>query len=347
LTGAAGLKPYTVIGAVRRLSGRLAEAPRAMAGHRNHEPTMRGGWSTRARVERVWARNEADAVQQVFGAAGTRHRDTAEATGTGRHRRDELVSRPVPVVPTTPPDSATGNDSSQHAEREWQRLDALPLNARAKFVADGAWQNAYTGAYPSAYAATATRIGAIATDAATSNPAAWPVLYTLASAASDAITMRSPVDPLVPPADVRTLTSAQAAAQAALHSRQSPAAAVADVAYTAGRAAGTLAGSLTAAADVLIGWRVRGGETFAADTTINGQQSRDWVTGVLAAVNREAARSIATHHVTPPAAQPTAVQLARQDQALDSGTAAPASPPATTGRHRASGTRPVPHTRTR
>jgi hypothetical protein len=345
LAGQAGLKPYTVVGVVRRVTGRLAADPVVVPGHNGLGAVFEGGWSTRSHLARVWARHETDAVHQVFGT-GRAARADIMASGQQADATAPIMSgsEPAPARSASPSEGHRGTDEPQ---REWRRLEAVPLQARAELVADRGWQSGYSSGYPTAYTATAVRIAAAATDAAVANPRAWLTLQPLAVAASDAVARFRPGEQFAPPADRRTVASARAAAQAAIGAGRQPAPAVADVARSAGHTAGALAGTLTAATDVLIGWRARGGEALAGELTINGQPGRAWVADLLASTNRDTAAPFAPPRSAPSVGRLTAAQLARQDQTPDAAATSTTVPAAGAGRHRASATGAARHRRSR
>ncbi|GLI00910.1 hypothetical protein [Phytohabitans aurantiacus] len=294
LTGAAGLKPFSVAAVVHARSGRpigepiVAEGHHALAG-----ATFVGRWGTRAHTVNVWALDHAAAVAQAFGADPDSGRVPGSA-GMGSARGD-------------PTDRAqTGVPDTEMAQREWNRLAGMPAAARAVLVADTVWNRDYPPAYRTAYTAAAIRVAAAATDAAATNPGAWLTLHELSSVAGQAISRLAPDQPAAPPADQRTVAAAQAAA--AKPGPQPRWQRIAALATAAARTAGVQAGTLTAATDILAGWRAYSGHAIAEGVTINGRPARAWIGELLAAVNRDIAAPAA-------ATGRTVAQLAREDQA--------------------------------
>jgi hypothetical protein len=193
------------------------------------------------------------------------------------------------------------------ARQEWNRLAGMPSAARAALVADTVWNREYGPAYRTAYATAASRIAAAATQAAAANPNAWLTLHQLAAAAGEAISRLEPQHPAAPPADRRTVTDAQVHF---LEPDQQPSwRRVATIAAAGARRAGTQAGTLTAATDILTGWRGRSGHALAEGGVVHGKPVRAWVGELLATVNRE----IATRAGAIP--RRTAARLAREDHA--------------------------------
>jgi hypothetical protein len=295
LTGAAGLKPYGVAAVVDTGTGRpigepiVAEGHHAMAG-----ATFVDRRGTRVRTANVWARDRADAVEQVFSTGPeARHVDQPRAVGSARGDPD-----------------APGRDGGKDfapAQREWSRIAGMPVATRAELVADTVWTREYPAAYRTTYTTAASRIAAAATEAAAANPGAWPTLHQLAAAAGDAISGLAPGHPAAPPADQHAVAAARTAAAAP--GRLPPWQRVAELAADRARTAGALDGIVTATADILAGWRGRSGHAMAEDVVVQGRPAREWVAALLATVSRDTAAPVTV------AAGRTAAQLAREDRA--------------------------------
>ena len=298
LAGDAGLKPYSVAAAVHTRTGRPISEPVVAEGHHTlGGATLVARQGTRARTANVWARNAAEAVDQVF--------------GPDRAARNAVGLRLIESTRGDPPDDShvVALDATALARREWNRLAGMPADVRAALVADTVWNREYPPAYRTAYLAAASRIAVAAADAATAYPGAWATLHQLAASAGEAISRLDPGHPLPPPADRPTVTAARLAAG---KPGQQPAwERVADTAVAGSRAAGAVAGTVTAATDILIGWRDRSGPFLAEGVTVNGQPAGAWVADLLARVNRE----IVTVHTAAAAFDRTAAQLAHEDQA--------------------------------
>jgi len=292
LTGDAGLKPYSVAAVVRTRTSRPIGQPVAVEGHHVLAgAAFVGRRGTRAYTAKVWARDEADAIAQVLTTNSSPHRaGRHEAAATARADPGNVVALEAAV-----------------AQRQWERLAGMPAPARALLVADTVWSRVYPPAYRAAYTAAASRIAAAATEAAASNPGGWLTLHQLTASAGEAIIRLAPGYPDAPPADQRTVAAAQAAVTAP--GQQTPWRRIAEVAATSSRTAGMQAGSLTATADILAGWRGRSGHAMADGITVDSKPARAWVNELLAAVNRETAGRVA---VVPAR---TAAQRAREDQA--------------------------------
>jgi hypothetical protein len=246
------------------------------------------------------------------------------ATATSiRDEREHAPHRPDPVEPTPVPRAMLGA-----AERRWQSLDDLPLDDRAARLAELVWQVGHPAAFGSAYTSVAAHVHAAATRAVIANPHAWATLQPLVAAAGAAIGRYAPGEPSAPPTGERAVTAAQHAAVEP--DTRPPWRRIVDAAWAATRTAGTHAGALTAAADVLSGWRARGGHVAGVRIRIDGRKARDWVADLIAATGRDIVTPVTTAHVAPAAtamvsADPaaprphllTAPQLARQDQPPD------------------------------
>lgn len=291
LSGQAGLKPYRVTTVVHTRTGRPVGEPVAVQGHHPLADAPSAGPGTHVHTTTVWATDRADAADQV-GTALADARPTAQRTGPAPARGD-----PDNVVPL----------ADAVAQREWERLAGLPAAARAALVADTVWQRTYLPAYQGAYTAAASRIAAAATQAANTNPDAWLTLHHLTAAAGHAISRITPGHPDPPPADHQTVIAAQTAASSG--GPQPPWQRIAATAAAGSHTAATLAGALTAATDVLTGWRGRSGHLTAEGVTVDGTPAHTWVTQLLAAVNRHAAGQVAV------APARTAAQVAHDDQA--------------------------------
>lgn len=349
LDGHAGLKRYTVIGIVQRLTRRLVVPPVALPGHDDTPGVFEGRRSERAHVTLVWAIHEADAINQVFSTGRAPRAKSGTFVGQqtmvastipveqqngARHRAGSNdPARPDPPPEPEPEPERNAPQAVIDAARDaWPRLEQrVSIDARVALVADTAWQSGYADSYRSAYTTTAAHIADSAATASTRNPHAWLTLHELGVAAGDAITQLNPDGHLIPPADQRTITAARMAAHTAA---PEPAVAVAETAWTAGRTAGTVAGTITATSDILVGWRARGGHTLAGALPINGQPGRAWVADLLATANRDTTAPLASHQAAPGVGGLTAAQLARQDQAPDATTVTTAQA-AISGRHRA------------
>lgn len=319
LTGDAGLKPFTVAAVVRSRTGQPIAGPVAIPGHHNLEQAGYAGRRTRSSTTRVWARDRADAIRQVFG-----------------HEPAQTAPPSAVVRPVQP----AGDDLEPSVEQEWHRLADRSAAERIKLVADDVWRRWYRPTYHSAYTAAASQIAAAATDAAVANPTAWTTLHQLAAAAGQAISAQHPEALLVPPADHRTLAAAESAAAAPNSAAWQS---VAAMAWTGSRAAATIAGTEHACADVLAGWRRRGGLATAEGTAVDGQPARAWIGDLLATLNRDAA----TDTTSALAPVRTAAQLAREDQAPG---AAPTTPAVVSNRARSAAVptpSPTPTRRTR
>ncbi|MEN3308874.1 MAG: hypothetical protein V7603_5076 [Micromonosporaceae bacterium] len=219
------------------------------------------------------------------------------------------------------PEAAEADDTLTAGRREWMRLADSSAATRITLVVDLVWQREYPAAYHAAYAGVASQITQEVARAAVANPHAWMTLHHLTGAAIDALTRRDTHTFLAPPADRRTLTAGRRAAEQS--GQPEPWTAVAQAALAGTVTAARIAGALTAATDVVTGWRTRGGDRLAADALVDGQPARAWVADLLAGINRD---TILAARPAAPAAT-TAAGLARQD------TAAPAAgPAAATGR---------------
>jgi hypothetical protein len=307
LTGDAGLKPYRVAAVVHTRTGRPVGGPVVAQGHHLLDGLVaavfdafdrtlvgrQGRKGTRAQTAKVWARDGAHAIEQLFGA------DPAARRVTGPGAVDSARGDPADRG------RAIGLDTLM-AEREWNRLPGMPATVRAALVADTVWDRVYPPAYYAAYTTAASRVAASATEAAAANPGAWLTLHQLSAAAGQAISLLAPERFAAPPADQRTVAAAQAAA--AKPGPQPRWQRIADLATAGACTAGTQAGTLTAATDILTGWRGYSGHAIAEGVTINGQPARTWIGELLATVNRDIATPAA-------AADRTAARLAREDHA--------------------------------
>ncbi len=204
------------------------------------------------------------------------------------------------------------------ARWEWQRLADRAAADRTALVTDQVWQQGYALAYRDAYGTVAQRVAEQATRAAGEHPEARPTLTRLAAAALAAANAAPSGQPPTPPADARTLAAATARADT---NRQQPWKPVAHTAWEGSLSAGTIAGTLAAATDIVIDWRARGGHRAAGDATVHGRPATAWIADLLASVNH----ATVTTGPARPGTAPTAAQLARQDQAA--GAAAPTSAP--------------------
>jgi len=321
LTGAAGLKRYSVAAVVHTRSGRPIGDRVVAEGHHTLGGMFARRRGTRAHTANVWALDRVDAVEQVFGAdLAARRVAGSHAVGSARGDPDDRGQ-------------AVGLDTLV-AQREWNRLAGMPATARAALVADTVWNRVYPPAYHAAYTAAAGRIAAAATEAAAANPGAWLTLHQLAAAAGQAISRLAPEHPAAPPADQRTVAAAQAAA--AKPGPQPRWQRIADLATAGARTAGTQGGTLTAATDILTNWRAYRGHAMAEGVAVNGQPARAWVGELLATVNRDIAA-----RATP---DRTAAQLASEDHAPGA-TSRTAGAPSSRARVAASPTPPSSTTR--
>ncbi len=202
-------------------------------------------------------------------------------------------------------------DAAWDARWQWQRLAGRPVGDRIALVADQVWQQGYALAYRDAYATVAQRVAEQATRAAPDNRAARPTLSRLAAAALAVGDRADGGPPAAPPTDQRTLAAATAAAGGDRHQPWKP---LAYTAWNGALPAGTIAGTLAAATDIVIDWRARRGHATATDVTVHDRPATAWVADLLAAVNRD---TVNTGPGRPDGAghPVTAAQLARQDQA--------------------------------
>jgi hypothetical protein len=236
------------------------------------------------------------------------------AVGSGRAARGDPPARPDPAtaaVETATPAADPRTAANAAAEREWRRLADLPTADRVALVADTVWGHAYPPAYRAAYIDAASQIGDRATQAANNNPGARQPLLLLYVAVVDAISQLNPGQPFTPPADHNTVAVTRAAADTP--GRQPAWQRVADAAWVRGQTAGILHGTLTAATDVMTGWRAHGGDELAETVSIDGRPGRHWVATLLSTVNQAAAAPRSRN--TGIGAARTAAQLAREDQA--------------------------------
>jgi hypothetical protein len=205
------------------------------------------------------------------------------------------------------------------ARWDWLRLADQPLHARVTLVADQVWQSAHTIGYQSGYRTVTGQVAAAAEAAAPVGAAARLTLDQLAAAARHA-TKHSDARPhLPPPADRATLRTAQRIAADTCRSGQpQPWVPVADAVWAAGTRAGVLAGALTAATDVLISWRARGGNANTDRATIEHRPARTWVADLLAGINRDIATAVGPSRDRP--YPPIAVPLALPSGPAESNT---------------------------
>jgi hypothetical protein len=204
------------------------------------------------------------------------------------------------------------------ARWDWQRLAGRASADRIALVTDQVWQRGYALAYRDAYSTVTQRVVAAATRGAVDNAEARPTLARLAAAALAADDQAQTRPLLAPPADPRTLAAATHLADSDAHQPWKP---VAHTAWTGSLSAGTIAGTLAAATDTVIGWRARGGHHLADEATVHGRPAPAWIADLLAGIN---------HHTVStgpggPGGGPTAARLARQDHAA--GTAGPSAAP--------------------
>ena len=148
MDGEAGLKRYTVVGIVQRLTRRPAVPPVAVPGHDGTPGAYGGGWSTRAHVARVWALHEADAINQVFGTGRAARYEAGNllgqqfvvASNSTAHEPNGSLNRTGsngPACPVPPPEPGWNAPRAviDAAQDAWPRLERrVSTDARVALV---------------------------------------------------------------------------------------------------------------------------------------------------------------------------------------------------------------------
>jgi hypothetical protein len=176
------------------------------------------------------------------------------------------------------------------AHDEWQRRAHLSPLDQLMLTVDEVWTRGYTLGYRQAAARVAEQVRDVAAGAADNLAphCAEPdrVRRCLAQLGQAASFM---TQPLAPPTPAATVTAAATAAVAV----DDPVTAATNVVWPHALRAGGVAGIVTAAGDILTNWRTRVGTTELDRVRIGTQPITQWANGLLAGVNRDAARAAA------------------------------------------------------